>query len=316
MEHIRTPKVENVKLMDKYNPKASPTGNLYLTTSHLIFIEDKLNKETWILHMLMSSIEKPLLTTSGSQLKISCSNFQTVTFTIQRDKDAHDVYQSLIELSKPKEVQDLYCFSYNPKGELTQSTGWYFHDLQAEFQRQVSTNNLKVPLKNAYYISLLCQLFYQYNFVFQGVPNDSWVTCSLNSDYKLCPTYPQYVYVPSGANKETIEGSAKFRSKGRLPVLTYLHSNGAAIIRCAQPLVGMAGSRSAYDEHYVECLRKATPAGVLTRRGGSSTETMAPNIHIIDTRPAMNAMANKAGGKGYESDKYYENINFSFKVIT
>ena len=162
------------------------------------------------------------------------------------------------------------------------------------------------------YISLLCQ----YNFVFQGVPNDSWVTCSLNSDYKLCPTYPQYVYVPSGANKETIEGSAKFRSKGRLPVLTYLHSNGAAIIRCAQPLVGMAGSRSAYDEHYVECLRKATPAGVLTRRGGSSTETMAPNIHIIDTRPAMNAMANKAGGKGYESDKYYENINFSFKVIT
>ena len=28
----------------------------------------------------------------------------------------------------------------------------------------------------------------------------------------------------------------------------------------------------------------------------------------------MNAMANKAGGKGYESDKYYENISFSFKV--
>lgn len=284
MEHIRTPKVENVKLMDKYNPKASPTGNLYLTTSHLIFIEDKLNKETWILHMLMSAIEKPMLTTSGSQLKISCSNFQTVTFTIQRDKDAHDIYQSLLELSKPKDVQDLYCFSYNPKGELTQSTGWYFHDLQAEFQRQ-------------------------------GVPNENWVTCSLNLNYKLCPTYPKYVYVPSLANKETIDGSAKFRSKGRLPVLTYLHSNGAAIIRCAQPLVGMAGLRSQHDEHYVECLRRATPAGVLTRGGGGGSDTIAPNIQIIDTRPAMNAMANKAGGKGYESDKYYENINFSFKGI-
>ena len=99
--------------------------------------EDKQYKETWIQHMLMSTIEKPLLTTSGSQLKISCSNFQTVTFTIQRDREAHDVYESLLELSKPKDVQDLYCFSYNPKGELTQSTGWYFHDLQAEFQRQV-----------------------------------------------------------------------------------------------------------------------------------------------------------------------------------
>ena len=283
MEHIRTPKVENVKLMDKYNPKASPTGNLYLTTSHLIFIEDNLNKETWILHMLMSAIEKPLLTTSGSQLKISCSNFQTVTLTIQRDRDAHDVYQSLLELSKPREVKDLYCFSYNPKGELTQSTGWYFHDLQAEFQRQ-------------------------------GVPNENWVTCSLNVDYRLCPTYPKYIYVPANATVETIDGSAKFRSKGRLPVLTYLHSNGAAIIRCAQPLVGMAGLRSHHDEHYVECLRRATPAGVLTR-GARGGETSAPNIHIIDTRPAMNAMANKAGGKGYESDKYYENINFSFKGI-
>jgi myotubularin-related protein 6/7/8 len=57
---------------------------------------------------------------------------------IQRDRDAHNVYQSLIELSKPKEVTDLYCFSYKPKGDISQSTGWYFHDLRAEFQRQVS----------------------------------------------------------------------------------------------------------------------------------------------------------------------------------
>lgn len=87
--------------------------------------------------MLMHTIEKPVLTTSGSQLKILCSNFQNVTFMIQRDRDAHDVYTSLVELSKPKEVTGLYCFSYKPKGDITQSTGWYFHDLRAEFQRQV-----------------------------------------------------------------------------------------------------------------------------------------------------------------------------------
>lgn len=139
MEHIRTPKVENVKLVHKFNPKASPMGKLYLTTSHLIFIQDNNNQETWILHMLMNNIEKPLLTTSGSQLKISCANFQTVTFMIQRDRDAQDVYQSLIELSKPSNIRQLYCFSYNPnKGELRQDTGWSFHDIQGEFQRQVS----------------------------------------------------------------------------------------------------------------------------------------------------------------------------------
>ena len=55
------------------------------------------------------------------------------------------------------------------------------------------------------------------------------------------------------------------------------------------------------DEQYVEWIRRATPnAGV---------------IHVIDTRPHMNAMANKAGGKGYESEKFYNNIVFSFKGI-
>jgi myotubularin-related protein 6/7/8 len=82
MEHIRTAKVENVKLLDKVTPKSSPIGTLYLTTSHLIFIDEKEKKELWILHMLMQTIKKPVLTTSGSQLKILCSNFQNVTFMI------------------------------------------------------------------------------------------------------------------------------------------------------------------------------------------------------------------------------------------
>ena len=82
MEHIRTAKVENVKLVDKITPKSSPVGTLYLTTSHLIFIDEKEKKELWILHMWMQSIEKPVLTTAGSQLKILCSNFLSVTFMI------------------------------------------------------------------------------------------------------------------------------------------------------------------------------------------------------------------------------------------
>ena len=176
MDHIHTPKVEGVKLLDRVNPRNSPIGTLYLTTSHLIFIEDSdRQKELWILHMLISLIEKPLLTTSGSQLRIYCSHFQNVTFVIQRDKDAHDIFQSLVELSRPKDLQDLYCFSYNPKGEMRQSTGWHFHDLRAEFQRQ-------------------------------GVPDANWSVCTLNSEYKLCPTYPQYLFVPTKASPEVVEG--------------------------------------------------------------------------------------------------------------
>ncbi len=40
MEHIRTPKVKNVRLVDKFNPRGSPVGTLYLTTTHLIFVSN------------------------------------------------------------------------------------------------------------------------------------------------------------------------------------------------------------------------------------------------------------------------------------
>ena len=96
-------------------------------------------------------------------------------------------------------------------------------------------------------------------------------------------------------------GTAKFRSKGRFPVLSYLHKNGATLIRCAQPLVGIGGRRSNADEEYMECLRQATPG--------------ASMIQVVDTRPMVNAKANMAGGKGHENDKFYENMRFSFKGI-
>ena len=34
-----------------------------------------------------------------------------------------------------------------------------------------------------------------------------------------------------------------------------------------------------------------------------------------DARPMVNAKVNMAGGKGHESDKFYENMRFAFKGI-
>ena len=130
----------------------------------------------------------------------------------------------------------------------------------------------------------------------QGVPHENWSHCTMNHKYVLCPTYPLDVFIPSLASQAVVEGSAWFCSKGCLPVLTYLHRNNAAVVRCAQPLVGISGVRSSYGEKYVECLRLAMPG--------------APFIHI-HTKLPMNTLANRVGGKGYESDWYYENIQVS-----
>ena len=49
---------------------------------------------------------------------------------------------------------------------------------------------------------------------------------------------------------------AKFRSKKRLPALTWQSSHTkACLARCAQPLVGVTGARSAADERLLELYR-------------------------------------------------------------
>ncbi|KAM5288202.1 phosphatidylinositol-3,5-bisphosphate 3-phosphatase MTMR6 isoform 6-T6 [Ctenodactylus gundi] len=226
MEHIRTTKVEQVKLLDRFSTSnKSLTGTLYLTATHLLFI-DSHQKETWILHHHIASVEKLSLTTSGCPLLIQCKNFRTVHFIVPRERDCHDIYNSLLQLSKQAKYEDLYAFAYNPKqNDLERLHGWQLIDLAEEYKRM-------------------------------GVPNSNWQLSDANREYKICETYPRELYVPRIASKPIIVGSSKFRSKGRFPVLSYYHQE-----------------------------------------------------------KELNAMANRAAGKGYENEDNYSNIRFQFVGI-
>jgi myotubularin-related protein 6/7/8 len=61
---------------------------------------------------------------------------------------------------------------------------------------------------------------------------DAWKLSDFNNDYGYCDTYPEKLWFPTSATKQILIGSAKFRSRARLPVLTYFHkASGAAICR-------------------------------------------------------------------------------------
>ncbi|XP_068907675.1 myotubularin-related protein 8 isoform X1 [Tenebrio molitor] len=266
MELIKTPKVENVRMLDRFC-KTPSLGTLYLTATHLIFVDPDAKKETWILHMHIANTEKLPLTTTGSPLLIRTKTFLSVTFVIPKERDCHDIYITLQQLSQPSNVEELYCFTYtSPVEEMPKSLGWDFFNLQAEYERQ-------------------------------GVPNEQWCLTKLNSDYDLCETYPKYLIVPASANITTLMGSSKFRSKGRLPVLSYLHHNKASISRCSQPLSGFS-ARCLEDEKMLNHVLRTNPN--------------ANYMFVVDTRPKINAMANRAAGKGYENEAFYENIKFQF----
>lgn len=89
----------------------------------------------------------------------------------------------------------------------------------------------------------------------------------------------------------------------------------ASISRCAQPLAGF-NARCVEDERLLDCIRQTNPNSNL--------------LYVVDTRPKvrrklssitfyksfssiqLNAIVNKAQGKGYENEIYYENIKFHF----
>lgn len=71
----------------------------------------------------------------------------------------------------------------------------------------------------------------------------------------------------------------------------------AALCRCSQPLTGFS-ARCLEDELLLQAILKVNE--------GSTA------LHVVDTRPMVNALANRAQGKGYESDQVYKNIRFRF----
>ncbi|XP_054890168.1 myotubularin-related protein 7a isoform X2 [Poeciliopsis prolifica] len=273
MEHIRLPKVENVRLLDRVSPRRSREGTLYLTATHSIFVESETGgrNETWVLHSLVSSVDRQAASTSGCPLLIRCKNFQILHFSIPREQDCQDVHLSLQRLSQPERYEELYCFSYKPNvDEEERRREWAFVDLQADFGRM-------------------------------GLPNGQWKLSPVNQHYKVSDSYPAELFVPDSAAAPVLVGSSKFRSRGRFPALSYYSKeNHAAICRSSQPLSGFS-ARCLEDEQMLEAILRSNPRSDF--------------MYVVDTRPKLNAIANRAAGKGYENEDNYSNIKFQFMGI-
>ncbi len=69
-----------------------------------------------------------------------------------------------------------------------------------------------------------------------------------NSDWRLSDTYPRYLALPARMTEAEIVSAAAFRSKNRLPVITYIHRQTEAVLtRSAQPMVGITQKNCAED---------------------------------------------------------------------
>ncbi len=69
--------------------------------------------------------------------------------------------------------------------------------------------------------------------------SSKWRISHINHDYNYSKSYPSTLIVPNEFAEELLPAVGKFRSRKRIPALTWIHpTTGAPLVRCSQPLTG------------------------------------------------------------------------------
>ncbi|WWC57719.1 uncharacterized protein I303_100253 [Kwoniella dejecticola CBS 10117] len=345
MDTIKVARVDNVVLEHYTPPirkdappaKVRKTGTIHLTPHHLIFHQNETSasaettllssassssqhtsgeptdkEEIWIPYPSITLLTKLPQSIQGYYpLRIETKYFQNYVFLFEKDQErslsstekekgkgksrggSEDVWQSIKDSAVKSSVDQLHAFFYthssssssssNTNTNATTSTststntnGWSIYNPRAEFTRQGL-----------------------------GVKTKSWRFTDINKDYSFSATYPNKMVIPTKISDSTLSYASKYRSKARIPVLSYLHwANNASITRSSQPMVGLKNSRSAQDERLVECIF-STHHYPDTAFGTPIYGATSTNL-IIDARPTANAMANVAMGAGTENMENYK----------
>ncbi|KAI9909820.1 hypothetical protein PsorP6_010079 [Peronosclerospora sorghi] len=78
--------------------------------------------------------------------------------------------------------------------------------------------------------------------------------------YDMCPTYPSVLAGPTSVSDSVLTVASKFRSKGRIPVLSWRdRDTGAVICRSSQPLVGLDQKQCDMDVCLIQAIAAANP---------------------------------------------------------
>lgn len=165
--------------------------------------------------------------------------------------------------------------------------GWNMFSPRLEFERQGLVFISKQEMANS------------------GAARNMWQISSVNQDFSFCETYPRQICVPACVTDDQIRAVGEFRSKSRIPTLSYYNSRtGMTLTRSSQPRIGLTNKSSVDDERYIEDIRQASFVG------------NNPLI-IVDLRPRVNAEANKMSGGGYEdtSGGHYRHCSHRFFPI-
>ncbi|KAI1082369.1 phosphatases II [Whalleya microplaca] len=235
--HIK--KISNVDAIrggEKYS------GELHLTDHHIVFVfpspppngeppppSAQKPRETYIAYPIISNCffrPCPSVTGRPSSIRLRGRDFTFINFNFYDEVQAREAFEWIRNHTcRLGTIEKLYAFSYQSLKVEKPFNGWEIYDPRVEFRRQgISSKSV----------------------------DRGWRISQINKDYGFSPTYPGVLVVPSKISDNVLKYAGPYRSRQRIPVLTYLHSlNNCSITRSSQPMVGFRGNRSIQDEKLV-----------------------------------------------------------------
>lgn len=168
-----------------------------------------------------------------ASIRITGRDFSHTTFNFIDSEQARQVFETIRGLTcRLGRIEKLYAFSYQGTPVEQPIKGWEIYNAKREFKRQG---------------------------IHEKAEDRGWRVTNINRDYQFCPTYPAQFYVPSKVSDNVLKYGGAYRSKTRIPALTYLHPvNNCSITRSAQPMPGYTYARNAQDEKLVHACFSAS----------------------------------------------------------
>lgn len=186
-------------------------------------------RERWLTYPILSHCTlrpTPHGSRQASSIRIRCRDFTFVTFNFASGEAAKETFEFIKSRTcKLGTVERLFAFAHKPLRNEREVNGWRLYDPKAEFRRQGISEKL---------------------------PDKGWRITHINHDYSFCDTYPAVLAVPSKISDNVLKYGKDFRSKCRIPTLSYIHPvNNCTITRSSQPFSGITRKTNVQDEKLV-----------------------------------------------------------------
>ena len=241
----------------------------------------------------VEKVEDKKLSYDAYPIEITLRDTRIIRFHIWTKGNNNSFYYNLSNYSTFKTKEELYKFSEEYNNYLKEKpnyfNGWDIYSPEKEYLRQGITENNDLNLS----------------------------ITKKNENYQLCSTYPKILVEPSSMTDEDLEKASKFRTKNRLPVLSYYYNGNnnnnknqnktqnqkikvtPSIWRSSQTKVGLIGLGK--NDEDIKLLE--------------SMISLTSQLYIFDARPYYNALANRVNGGGFENTKHYSNVSLNFCEI-